>query len=292
MTQSGRGGIGLMVVAMVVFGAQDALSRLLAAEYGIVLILTIRFWFFTLFVLALSARSDGGLRAVAATRRPILQILRGVALVAQLILLIEGFVRIGLVESHAIFACYPLIVAVLAALVLGERVPAARWLAIAAGGFGVLVILQPGAGVFTPSAVVVLGAASIFATYSILTRLVARHDSPQTSFFYTGVVPGLLLSVAAPFVWRPLAFGDGGWMALLCISGALGHFLLIRAYQRTQASLLQPFAYLQLVTAASLGVAVFGEALSWTTLLGSVIVVLAGLSNLWIERRRAAADLR
>lgn len=288
MTQSGRGGIGLMVLAMVVFGAQDALSRLLAAEYGIVLILTIRFWFFALFVLALSARAQGGLRAVASTRRPVLQVLRGVTLVAQLILLIEGFVRIGLVESHAIFACYPLLVAVLAALVLGERVPAGRWLAIAAGAIGVLVILRPGAGVFTPAALIVLGAASIFASYSILTRLVARHDSPQTSFFYTGVVPGLLLSAAAPFVWRPLAMGDWGWMALLCVSGALGHFLLIRAYQRTQASLLQPFAYLQLVTAASLGVAVFGEALSWTTLLGSAMVVLAGLSNLWIERRRGA----
>lgn len=244
MTQSGHGGIYLMVVARVVFGAQDALSRLLAAEYGIVLILTIRFWFFAVFVLMLSAQAEGGMRAVASTRRPLLQILRGVTLVAQLILLIEGFVRIGLVESHAIFACYPLIVAVLAALVLKEKVPAARWLAIAACGVGVLVILQPGASVFTPSALIVLGAASIFATYSILTRLVARHDSPQTSFFYTGIVPGLLLSVAAPFVWRPLAFGDWGWMALLCVSGALGHFLLIRAYQRTQASLLQPFAYL------------------------------------------------
>ena len=288
MGRGGRSGIGLMVLAMIVFGAQDALSRHLAAQYGIVLVLTIRFWFFALFVLALSARAEGGLRAVAATRHPALQVLRGLTLVAQLILLIEGFVRIGLVESHAIFACYPLLVAVLAALVLGEAVPPARWLAIAAGAVGVLIILQPGAGVFTPAALIVLGAASIFATYSILTRLVARHDSPQTSFFYTGIVPGLLLSLAAPFVWRPLDVTDWGWMALLCVSGALGHFLLIRAYQRTQASQLQPFAYLQLVTASALGVIVFGEALSWTTLLGAAIVVLAGLSNVWIERPRLA----
>lgn len=281
MTQGGHG-IGLMVLAMIVFGAQDALSRLLAAEYGIVLILTIRFWFFALFVLALSARGEGGLRAVAATRRPFLQILRGVTLVVQLVLLIEGFVRIGLVESHAIFACYPLIVAALAALVLGERIPAARWLAIALGGVGVLVILRPGAGVFSPSALIVLAAASIFATYSILTRLVARHDGPQTSFFYTGVVPGLLLSFAAPFVWRPLASGDWGWMALLCVSGALGHFLLIRAYERAEANRLQPFAYLQLVTAAALGVVVFGEALSWQTVAGGGLVVAAGLSSLWL----------
>jgi drug/metabolite transporter (DMT)-like permease len=288
MGRGGRSGIGLMVLAMIVFGAQDALSRHLAARYGIVLVLTIRFWFFALFVLALSARAEGGLRAVAATRRPALQVLRGLTLVVQLVLLIEGFVRIGLVESHAIFACYPLLVAVLAALVLGEAVPPARWLAIAAGAVGVLIILQPGAGVFTPAALIVLGAASIFATYSILTRLVARHDSPQTSFFYTGIVPGLLLSLAAPFVWRPLVMTDWGWMALLCVSGALGHFLLIRAYQRTQASQLQPFAYLQLVTASALGVIVFSEALSWTTLLGAAIVVLAGLSNVWIERPRVA----
>lgn len=200
MTQTSRRGIGLMMLAMIVFGAQDALSRHLAGEYGILLILTIRFWFFAAFVLALSARAKGGLRAVAATRRPVLQILRGVTLVAQLILLIEGFVRIGLVESHAIFACYPLIVALLAALVLGERVPPGRWRAIAVGAVGVIVILRPGTGVFTPAALIVLSAATIFAAYSILTRLVARHDGPQTSFFYTGVVPGLLLSAAAPFV--------------------------------------------------------------------------------------------
>ncbi len=280
MTQTTRRGIGLMMLAMIVFGAQDALSRHLATEYGILLILTIRFWFFTAFALALSARAQGGLRAVAATRRPVLQILRGVTLVAQLILLIEGFVRIGLVESHAIFACYPLIVALLATLVLGEKVSTGNWLAIAAGAIGVLVILRPGSAVFTPAALIVLAAASIFATYSILTRLVSRHDSPQTSLFYTGVIPGLLLSAAAPFVWRPLTLADCGWMALLCVSGALGHFLLIKAYEASEAHALQPFAYLQLVTASALGVLIFGEVVTWQTVAGAALVIGAGLASL------------
>lgn len=280
MTQTTRRGIGLIMLAMVVFGAQDALSRHLAAEYGILLVLTIRFWFFAAFVIALSARAKGGLRTVASTRCPGLQILRGLTLVAQLILLIEGFVRIGLVESHAIFACYPLIVALLATLILGEKVSTGHWLAIAAGAIGVLVILRPGSAVFTPAALIVLAAASIFATYSILTRLVSRHDSPQTSFFYTGVVPGLVLSAAAPFVWRPLALADCGWMALLCVSGALGHFLLIKAYEASEAHALQPFAYLQLVTASALGVVIFGEVVTWQTVAGAALVIGAGLASL------------
>lgn len=270
MIQKTRRGIPFMMLAMVVFGAQDALSRHLAAEYGILFILTIRFWFFALFALALAKRAHGGLRAVA--------------LVAQLVLLIEGFVRIGLVESHAIFACYPLIVALMAALVLRERVPAARWLALAVGAAGVLIILRPGAGVLSPAALVVLAAASIFASYSVLTRLVSRYDTPQTSFFYTGIVPGILLSFVAPFVWRPLAPDDWGWMALLCASGALGHFLLIKADEAAEPNVLQPFAYLQLVTAAALGVMLFGEALHWHTLTGAALVISAGLTSLKVER--------
>jgi drug/metabolite transporter (DMT)-like permease len=282
---SGRAGIGLMIVATAVFGSQDALSRHLAAQYGILFVLVIRFWFFAVFVLVMSAFADGGIRRVASTAYPLLQILRGVTLVVQLVLLIEGFVQIGLVESHAIFSCCPLIVALLAAVVLGEQVPLARWAAIAAGAVGVMIILKPGTGVFTPAAVIVLAAAVIFAGYSVLTRLVARRDRPETSFFYTGVVPGLLLTCVAPFVWRSVAASDWVWMALLCLSGALGHFLLIKAYQLAEASTLQPFAYLQLVTASVLGMVIFGEAVTWTTALGTSIVIVAGLANLWLAAR-------
>ena len=144
-------------------------------------------------------------------------------------------------------------------------------------------VLRPGSAVFTPAALIVLAAASIFATYSILTRLVSRHDGPQTSFFYTGVIPGLVLSAAAPFVWRPLALADRGWMALLCASGAFGHFLLIKAYKASEAHALQPFAYLQLVTASALGFGIFGEAVTWQTVAGAVLVIGAGLSSLTLR---------
>jgi drug/metabolite transporter (DMT)-like permease len=125
----------------------------------------------------------------------------------------------------------------------------------------------------------------IFASYSVLTRLVARRDRPETSFFYTGIVPGLLLTCAAPFVWQSVAASDWVWLVLLCLSGALGHFLLIKAYQLAEASTLQPFAYLQLVTASVLGMVIFGEGVTWATALGTSIVILAGLANFWLAAR-------
>ena len=94
--------------------------------------------------------------------------------------------------------------------------------------------------------------------------------------------------------WRNAAqnrpWVERGWLALLCASGSFGHFLLIRAYQSAEANTLQPFAYLQLVTASTLGVLVFGETLTWTTIVGASIVVAAGLLNLWLTTRSASTS--
>ena len=270
----------LMVGAMFVFGCQDAISRYLASTYSVLGILLIRYWFFAGFVILRAVRSPGGLRKVLRSRRPLLQILRGVMLVVQVAMIVEAFTLLGLVETHAIFACYPLIIAALAGPVLGEKVTLRRWLAILAGAIGVLMILRPGAGLFAPASLLVLLAALNFAAYGLITRLVARDDTPDTSFFYTGLAGAGAVSLLAPWIWTPIAVADWGWMGLLCISGTLGHYFLIRALDLAEASRLQPLAYLQLIFAASLGIFVFGEKLELLTLLGAMLVVGAGLYNL------------
>ena len=269
-----------MVAAMFVFGCQDAISRHLATIYSVLGILLIRYWFFAGFVILRAARSPGGLRKVLRSRRPLLQILRGVMLVVQVAMIVEAFTLIGLVETHAIFACYPLIIAALAGPVLGEKVTLRRWLAILAGAIGVLMILRPGAGLFAPASLLVLVAALNFAAYGLITRLVARDDTPDTSFFYTGLAGAGAVTLLAPWIWQPIAFADWGWMGLLCISGTLGHYFLIRALDLAEASRLQPLAYLQLIFAATLGVLVFREPLPLMTVLGAALVVAAGLYNL------------
>ncbi|CUH75501.1 DMT family transporter [Tropicibacter naphthalenivorans] len=286
MAQQNTGlGIWLMVLTTFVFAMQDGLSRHLAGEYNTMMVVMIRYWFFAAFVMAIAKRKAGGLRAAAQSHTPWLQAFRGALLVVEINTMVIGFVYLGLVESHAVFAAYPLLIAALSGPVLGEHVGWRRWAAIGVGFVGVIIILQPSGGVFSPYAAIPLGAALMFALYGLLTRYVARHDTAATSFFYTGTVGAVTATLIGMWFWQPMTAPDWGWMALLCVTGALGHYTLIRCYEVAEASAVQPFAYLQLVFASALGIAVFGESIRANVALGAGLIVAAGLFTLWRARQ-------
>ncbi len=281
-----RAAVLLMLLTTFVFALQDGISRHLAGSYNVIMVVMIRYWFFAAFVIAVASRREGGVRAAAATRQPVLQAFRGFLLATEVCVMVAGFTLLGLVESHAVFACYPLLVAALSGVILGERVGWRRWLAIAAGFAGVMTILQPGFGVFDPVAVVPLIAAIMFALYALLTRYAARLDTTATSFFWTGTVGAVTLTVPGLWFWEPMIASDWAWMSVLCVTGALGHWLLIRCYELAEASAVQPFAYFQLVFAAAIGLLVFGESIRTEVALGALVIVAAGLFTLWRERQQ------
>ena len=278
-------GILLMVATTFVFAAQDGISRHLAGEYNVLMIVMIRYWFFAAFVIAVARRKAGGIRQAAQTEQLPLQIFRGALLAIEICVMVGAFVLLGLIESHAIFAAYPLIIAALSGPILGEAVGWKRWVAIGVGFIGVLIILQPGVTVFSPAAILPLVSALMFALYGLLTRFAARKDSSATSFFWTGVTGAVVMTVIGIWFWEPMTGTDWAWMALLCVTGAFGHYLLIRCYELAEASSLQPFAYLQLVFASALGLVVFNETLEMNVVIGASIVVAAGLFTLWRERQ-------
>ncbi|WP_418593350.1 DMT family transporter [Ponticoccus sp. (in: a-proteobacteria)] len=283
--QDTRLGIWLMVATTLIFALQDALSRHLAGEYNAMMVVMIRYWFFAAFVLTLAARQAGGLQAAAKSGMPWVQALRGTLLVVEINVMVVAMVLLGLVESHAVFACYPLLVAALSGPVLGEHVGWRRWTAIGVGFVGVVIILQPSGGVFSPLAAIPLLAATMFALYGLLTRYVARTDSAATSFFYTGTVGVVAATAIGLWFWEPMVAPDWGWMGLLCLTGVAGHYTLIRCYEVAEASAVQPFAYLQLVFASTIGLMVFDETLRTNVVLGGAIVVAAGLFTLFRARK-------
>lgn len=291
MTQSNNIplGIGLMVATTFVFAIQDGLSRHLASEYNVMMVVMVRYWFFAAFVIAIARRKAGGLRAAAQTSQPILQSLRGLLLAAEICVMVAAFTILGLVESHAIFTCYPLLVAALSGPILGEKVGWRRWAAIGVGFIGVLVILQPGRTVFDPAAAIPLLAATMFAVYGLLTRFVARKDSTATSFFWTGVMGGVAMTFAGVWYWTPMSSIDWAYMACLSVTGVTGHWLLIRCYEVAEASAVQPFAYLQLVFASLIGITIFAETVRLNVAIGVGLIVTAGLFTFWREglKRRA-----
>ncbi len=287
MQNNARLGIMLMITTTFVFAVQDGISTHLAGQYNVLMIVMIRYWFFAAFVITVATRQTGSIKAAAATKQPILQITRGLLLASEICVLITGFVMLGLVESHAIFASYPLLIAALSGPVLGEQVGWRRWTAIAIGFVGVLVILQPGYGVFAPAAVIPVIGALMFALYGLLTRYAARKDTTATSFFWTGVAGAVLMTIIGARSWEPMMPQDWVWMAALCVTGAVGHWLLIKTYEVAEASSVQPFAYLQLVFASAIGVFVLGETIRPNVALGGAIVIGAGLFTLWRARQKA-----
>lgn len=279
-----RLGIWLMIATTFVFAAQDGISRHLAAEYNVLMVVMIRYWFFAAFVMAVASRKAGGLRAAARTAQPVVQITRALLLITEICVMVVGFTLLGLIESHAVFTCYPLLVAALSGPVLGEKVGWRRWAAIGVGFVGVLIILRPSFGVFQIEALVPLLAALLFALYGLLTRYAARKDTAATSFFWTGTVGAVGMTAVGMWFWEPMTGPDWGWMALLCVTGATGHWLLIKCYEVAEASAVQPFAYLQLPFASIIGLFVFNEMVEAHVIFGVILVVAAGLFTLWRER--------
>ena len=283
--QNERLGILLMIITTIVFASQDGLSKYLATEYNVYMVVMIRYWFFAAFVISMSSRRTGGIKRVAKTKSPILQIFRSVILVAEMCITILAFTLLGLAETHAIFASYPLIIAMLSGPILGEYVGWRRWLAISVGFIGILIILNPGNGIFSPYALVPLAGAILFALYGLLTRYVGQYDNSSTSFFWTGVVGSIAMTVVGLNFWDPVSKSDWSIMLLLSASGVVVHYLLIKCYEVAEASAVQPFAYLQLIWASMIGIIIFGEQITTNVLIGACIIVGAGLFTLWRERK-------
>lgn len=272
----------LMVLAVTLLALQDGFSRHLAGEYNTIQIVMIRYWFLIFVVLGIALRRSG-IRAIFATDRPGTQALRGLFLAFEICVLVWAFVNLGLSTSHAIFAFNPLIIAALAAPLLGERVRPAEWGLIGAGFVGVIILIRPGSEVFSAASFVPLLAACLYAAYSLTTRLVADRDSALTSLAWTALMGVIVLTPLGLLNWQPLARADWPEMAYLAVSSAAAHWFLIRAYAVERATRLQPFAYLQLVFASLIGVFWFGEAISVSLVAGAVVVVTAGLLSLRIR---------
>ena len=132
-----------------------------------------------------------------------------------------------------------------------------------------------------------LASAILFALYGLLTRYAARKDTAATSFFWTGAVGSVGMTAVGIWFWEPMILQDWYGMAALCVTGAAGHYTLIRCYAVAEAGIVQPFAYLQLVFASTIGLTVFDESLRWATVVGAGLIILAGLFTIFRERSAA-----
>jgi drug/metabolite transporter (DMT)-like permease len=281
-------GIVLMVLTVMTFSTQDGFSRLLAGNYNTLMVVMVRYWVFGAFVMVLALRRPEGFRAAVTSKRPGIELLRAMLLVAEVCIIVYGYTLIGLINSHAVFAVCPLLIVALSGPVLGERISWQRWAAVGAGCLGVLVILRPGGEVFSWAALLPLISALMFATYSVLTRLTTRDAPSFPSFFWPPVIGAVVMTaIGLPF-WEMVTPRDALFLLIYGLLSVLSNWLLQKTYETAEASRVQPFAYLQIVFTAGIGMVFFGEELHLQVVVGVVIVVMAGIYALIQQRRQAA----
>ncbi|WP_085032621.1 DMT family transporter [Ensifer aridi] len=285
--QDKRPGYLYVLLAVILFAGQDGFSRLLVEKYPAIIVTMIRFWAFAAFVTVLAAFSPGGLRGALFTPRPILQLLRGVLLASNIVVIVYAYTIAGLAMSQAIYQATPLIVTVLSVPLLGEKVGWRRGVAVVVGLAGVLVLLNPVNAHFGTQFMLPLAASLLYALYGIATRAVSHYDSAVTSVLYAGIGGALAATSVGLFYWTPIHMADWPAMTALSVYGALSHFFLIRAYGLLNAGEVQPLTYLQLVLSVIVASVFFGETVSWNMAAGAAIVVGAGLSTVWREYRLA-----
>ena len=251
-------GILLIVAAVSTFALMDTTAKYLARAYPVPGIVWARYAAQTLFlVVVLAPRLRLGLLR---TRRPGLQLLRGVVLAASTMFFFSALALMPIAEAAAITFLSPLLLTAASAWLLKERVRRSAWAALVAGFVGVLIIIRPGGEVFTPAVILPILTAVSFAGYQLLTRQLAGVDSTMTTLFYSAVVGTVLLAPALPLYGRlPGTALDVALFAVLGVLASVGHFVLIRAFEHAPPSVLAPFVYTQLVVVLALGYLVFGD---------------------------------
>lgn len=274
-------GIGLIALAMALLSTMDAVVKWLATDYSTVQLMFFRsvFAFLPLAPLVLRSGWAGSLR----TQRPGDHALRGLFGLAALGCFFWSLSLLPLADATAITFAAPLFVTALSLPLLGEVVRARRWTAVGVGFLGVLVMIQPGVGIFQPAALLPLAAALFLALMVIQVRRLTRTESDTTIVLYYTIISTLVTGAVVPFYWATPNLTDFLLLALVGVLGGLGQLVLTAAYRRTEASILAPFDYTAMVWAVLFGFLLWGELPAPNIWLGVAIVIASGIYIIYRE---------
>jgi drug/metabolite transporter (DMT)-like permease len=277
-------GIALLICAVSCFAVMEAIVKTLAERNPVAMIVWARYFFNALLIVIFLGPSMG--LGLVRSRRPGLQWLRGAILGVSSLCFFSGLPFLPLAEAASLSAVAPILVAIFAVRLLGERAPAGTGWALAVSFAGVLLIVRPGSAVFTWAALLPLGSAVCYAAYQILTRRLATVDDGRTTQFIGALGATLLMSLPLPFFWAmPERAADLALMVLVGALGGFGHLLLVQALRVAPASLLAPFTYAHIVIALGLGLVVFGAVPDAIAMAGIALIVITGIVMAVRQRR-------
>lgn len=278
-------GIAMVCVTTLCFTGLDTTAKWLVLSLPVFQVVWLRFLTHSVLSFALLAPTYG--MRLFRVNQPWLQLLRGLVLAVATGLNFWALLYLPLDVTAAIQFSVPILIAVISARWLGERLDGRRWLAILAGFGGVLLIVRPGSHAFHPALILSLGNAIMYAAFNLLTRRLAATDLPAATQLLSAIgatvalTPFVVLSWKTPDSWQT-------WVLIMSMGlyAGLGHMMVAQAHRYASAAVLGPFLYQQIIYMCLAGWLVFGHVPDAAVVGGSVIVVLSGLYLLYREFRR------
>lgn len=277
-------GIGLVSLTYLLFSLLDGSAKWLVGSMPVIMVVWLRFVTHVLIAGAVLFPLRGF--SLVRTRYLRWHLLRALMLVAMTGINFWALQYLQLTVTSSIFFTVPLIIAVLSAPLLGERLDRGRWAAIIAGFVGVLVIVRPGSADFHPAMLACVVNAVLYALFMLMTRRLAAYDSPETIQYLPAIGAAILLAPFAIAAWEwPDTWLEWAVACLLGVLGGTGHYLLALAHRYAPAGVIAPFLYQQVLYMALFGYLVFGDVPSAAVWIGAAIVVSSGLYLFSRERR-------
>jgi drug/metabolite transporter (DMT)-like permease len=277
----------MIVAATACFTSLDVSAKYLSQRYPVPLLVWARWG---MQVLVMTAVLGPTMRwGLVRTKRRKMHLVRGIVLIASSFSFFSALKFLPLAEVTALNYSTPMIVTLMAATFLQERITAPRWAFVIAGFIGMLLIVRPGGEMLTPASLLALSSAALYATFQILTRKLAGENS-MVLLFFPALVGMLLMTALVPFFHYDNVFpiADVALFVAIGAVGTLGHFLFILAFQRASVSAIAPFTYVQLVWSTLAGWLVFGTFPDAWTLAGIITIAGSGVVLTWYERWRAS----
>lgn len=283
------GGIALAVAATACFASLDSGTKLVGASLPLITALWIRYLVQAVLVSAVLLPARG--LAAFRTAHPRFQLLRGLLLLSTSGLAYASLLFMPVGEFTAVVMLTPLAVTVLVAVVLRQPVSLPRWLLVAGGFAGALLVIRPGGAAFQWATLLPLALVACNAWFQVLTSRLAGTEDPLTMQLYSAWIGTIAVAAGLPWAWAPPAdvrtwavLGGMGFFAVL------GHYLLTLAYRRAPVATLMPYMYGQIGFAMLGGLWLFGHVPDGMALAGIGLIALCGAAGAWLTVRESRID--
>ncbi len=280
-------GIALMLAAMVILPLLDVVAKILGQQgIPVIQIVWARMTFGCLMTLPFAWRVGGTSALLPAN--PMLHTFRAGFLIGATGMFFWALHYQSIADTLSIFFVQPLVVTLLSPVVLGEKVGVRRWTAVVIGFIGTLIIIRPGFQAFNPGVLMALAAGTSLAIYMLMTRKISGSAHAMVTTFHTSLAGMILTSLAAPFVWQTPLLSQWALFVLLAFIAGFGHYLIVRAYDYSEASLLAPLAYSEMIMAVAVSWWFFGDFPDRWTFVGVGILIACAI---YISIRERALNI-